>query len=400
MTRRRALVVGASHAGTQLAASLRQEGWSGEIVMIGDESALPYQRPPLSKAYLAGTSTLDELAIRRADFYNKHEIQLHKASVTKIDRTAGHIVLGSGETLAYDGLGLCTGGRVRQLPVPGVDLAGVYYLRTFADVEAIREAARPARRAVIVGGGYVGLETAASLRALGLEVTVLEAAQRVLARVTAHEVSAFYERIHRDNGVEIRTGAVVEAMAGEDVVRSVVLSDGEHISADLVIIGVGLVPNTELAANAGLQVENGVVIDDLARTSDPQIFAAGDCAVNWMARYGRLVRLESVPSAVEQAKAAAATLCGKERPISALPWFWSDQYDLKLQIAGMNTGYDEIVLNGDPTRDQEFTCYYLQHGRLIAADCVNRPRDFMKAKQMITQGKDVDRAELEASVAV
>lgn len=393
------MVVGASHAGAQLAASLRQEGWSGEVVVIGDESALPYQRPPLSKGYLAGTSTLDELAIRRAEFYDKHEIQLLRATVTKIDRAAGRVVLGDGETLAYDGLGLCTGGRVRQLSVLGVDLPGVFYLRTFADVESIREAALPGRRAVIVGGGYIGLETAASLRALGLEVTVLEAAERVLARVTAREVSSFYERVHRDAGVEIRTGAVVEAMAGDHVVRSVVLSDGEHVPADLVIVGVGLVPNTELAAEAGLQVEDGVVIDDLARTSDPQIVAAGDCAINHMARYGRLVRLESVPSAGEQAKTAAATLCGKERPISALPWFWSDQYDLKLQIAGVNTGYDEIALNGDPTRDRDFSCYYLQHGRLLAADCVNRPRDFVKAKQMINQGVDVEPAELQGPSA-
>jgi 3-phenylpropionate/trans-cinnamate dioxygenase ferredoxin reductase subunit len=390
VTEGRALVVGASHAGVQVAAGLRQEGWAGEVVVVGDEPALPYQRPPLSKAYLAGKSSLEELAIRKAEFYDKHDIRLVQGTVTQVDRAAQQVVLSDGKTMAYAGLALCTGGRVRSLSVSGIDLPGIFYLRTFADVESIRASATPDRHAVIVGGGYIGLETAASLRGLGLEVTVLEAAP---------EVSSFYERVHRDAGVVIRTGALVKAMAGDDRVREVVLAGGERIPADLVIVGVGLVPNTELAAEAGLQVEDGIVIDDLACTSDPRIVAAGDCASHRMARYDRLVRLESVPSAGEQAKTAAATLCGKERHIAALPWFWSDQYDLKLQIAGLNTGYDELVLSGDPTRDRDFTCYYLQQGRLLAADCVNRPRDFMKARQVISQGLDVDRAQLNAPLA-
>lgn len=400
MTGGRALVIGAGHAGAQLAASLRQEGWSGEIVLIGDEPALPYQRPPLSKAYLAGKSTLGELAIRRREFYDKQQIRLLQASVTTIDRVARHVLLNGADVMSYDGLAICAGGRARQLTVPGVELAGVFYLRTFADVEAIRAVAAPGRRAVIVGGGYVGLETAASLHGLGLHVTVLEAAERVLARVTAPEVSSFYERVHREAGVEIRTGAVVRAIAGDRTAHSVVVSDGEHIPADLVIVGVGLVPNTELAARAELQVEDGIVIDDLARTSDPRIVAAGDCTITYLARYGRPLRLESVPNATEQAKTAAATMCGKERAIAALPWFWSDQFDLKLQIAGLNTGYDEIVVNGDPAVDRDFTCYYLLRGRLLAADCVNRPRDFMRAKQVISQGGDIARAELQAPIAV
>ena len=399
MTQGRALIVGASHAGVQLTASLRQEGWSGEVIMIGDEPALPYQRPPLSKAYLADKSSLAELAIRKAEFYGKHDIRVVRGAVARLDRAAQRVKLSDGTTMDYDALALCTGGRARSLPVPGVDLAGVFYLRTFTDVESIRASAAPGRCAVIVGGGYIGLETAASLRALGLEVTVLEAADRVLERVTAPAVSTFYERVHRDAGVVIRTGALVEAMVGDDRVREVVLSGGERVSADLVIVGVGLVPNTELAVESGLDVEDGIMIDDLARTSDPRIVAAGDCAVHRMPRYDRLVRLESVPSAGEQAKTAAATLCGKERPIAALPWFWSDQYDLKLQIAGLNTGYDELVLSGDPSRDRDFTCYYLRQGRLLAADCVNRPRDFVKAKQVISRGLDVDRGQLCASNA-
>lgn len=399
MTRGRALVVGASHAGAQVAASLRQEGWDGEVVLVGDEAALPYQRPPLSKAYLVGKSSREELAIRKTDFYAKQEIRLVRATVTSIDRAAGCVVTSEGETLAYDGMALCTGGRARRLSLPGSDLPGIHYLRTFADVETIRESALPGRHAVIIGGGYIGLETAASLRALGLEVTVLEAAERVLERVTAPEVSTFYERVHREAGVVIRTRALVESLAGDLRVREAILAGGERIPTDLVIVGVGLVPNTELAVDAGLEVEDGIVIDEHARTSDGRIVAAGDCASHRMARYDRLVRLESVPSAAEQAKTAAATLCGRERPIAALPWFWSDQYDLKLQIAGLNTGYDEVVINGDPARDRDFSSYYFQRGRLIAADCVNRPRDFVWAKQALSKGLAVDREQLEDLVA-
>ena len=399
MTRGRALVVGASHAGAQVAASLRQEGWDGEVVLVGDEAALPYQRPPLSKAYLVGRSSREELAIRKTEFYAKQEIRLVRATVTSIDRAAGCVVTSEGETLAYDGLALCTGGRARRLFLPGSDLPGIHYLRTFADVETIRESALPGRHAVIIGGGYIGLETAASLRALGLEVTVLEAAERVLERVTAPEVSTFYERVHREAGVDIRTRALVESLVGDLRVREAILAGGERIPTDLVIVGVGLVPSTELAVDAGLEVEDGIVIDDHARTSDGRIVAAGDCASHRMARYDRLVRLESVPSAAEQAKTAAATLCGRERPIAALPWFWSDQYDLKLQIAGLNTGYDEVVINGDPAGDRDFSCYYLQRGLLIAADCVNRPRDFVWAKQALSKGLAVDREQLEDLVA-
>lgn len=394
MTLPRAVIVGASHAGAQLAASLRQEKWDGEILLIGNESALPYQRPPLSKAYLAGKSTLEDLAIRSAEFYAKQDIQLLDVTVDAIDRSAGQLGLSNGQTLAFDKLALCLGARPRRLPASGADLAGVFYLRTAADVELIRDAATAARRAVIVGGGYIGLETAASLRALGLDVTVLEATDRVLERVTAPGVSAFFDRIHREEGVTIRTGALVQALTGDSRVREVVLATGESIPADLVIVGIGVEPNVELAAAAGLAVDNGVLIDAHARTSDPDIVAAGDCASHDIARYGRRVRLESVPSAGEQAKVAAATMCGKSKEIAALPWFWSDQYDLKLQIAGLNTGYDEVILSGDPSSGRDFTCFYLRDGELIAADCVNRPRDFMFSKQVITQRRPVQREQL------
>ncbi|WP_229054642.1 NAD(P)/FAD-dependent oxidoreductase [Aeromicrobium sp. Leaf350] len=394
MTKSRAVIVGASHAGAQLAASLRQEKWDGEIILIGNESALPYQRPPLSKAYLAGKNTLEDLAIRSAEFYAKQDIQLQDVTVDAIDRPAGQLALSNRESLRYDKLALCLGARARRLPAPGADLAGVFYLRTAADVELIREAAATARRAVIVGGGYIGLETAASLRALGLDVTVLEATERVLERVTAPEVSAFFDRIHREEGVVVRTGALVQALTGDAQVRKVVLASGENISADIVIVGIGVEPNVELAAAAGLVVDNGILIDSHARTSDPNIVAAGDCASHDIARYGRRIRLESVSSASEQAKVAAASMCDKPKEIAALPWFWSDQYDLKLQIAGLNTGYDEVILSGDPARDRDFTCFYLRDGELIAADCVNRPRDFMFSKRVITQRTPVLREEL------
>jgi 3-phenylpropionate/trans-cinnamate dioxygenase ferredoxin reductase subunit len=396
----RTIIVGASHAGAQLAASLRQEKWADEIVLIGDESTLPYHRPPLSKAYLADRSALADLAIRSPDFYAKQRIHLLDATVETIDRAASHVILDNGDTLRYDKLALCTGARPRRLLTTGAGLAGVYYLRTAADVTRIREATRPGCHAVIVGGGYIGLETAASLRALGLEVTVLEATGRVLERVTAPEVSAFFDRIHREKGVNIRTDTLVEAMSGDGRVREVILADGESIPADLVIVGIGIEPNTDLAAAAGLAVDNGVVIDDQARTSDPDIVAAGDCAIHDMARYGRRIRLESVPSAGEQAKVAAATICGKHKKIAALPWFWSDQYHLKLQIAGLNSGYDEIVLRGDPTRDGDFTCFYLRAGELLAADCINRPRDFMFSKRAITQQLPTDRTELSSPIPV
>ncbi|WIM85897.1 FAD-dependent oxidoreductase [Candidatus Mycobacterium wuenschmannii] len=397
MTCERVVVVGASHAGAQLAGNLRREGWAGEVVLIGDEGKLPYHRPPMSKAYLAGKSCLDEILIRGAYFYAKQNIQLVDATVDSIDRNAGRVCLSTGDTVDYTKLALCIGARARRLPTPGAELLGIHYLRTAADVELIRAAAVPGRRVVIVGGGYIGLETAASLCSLGMQVTVLEATDRVLERVTAPVVSDFFTRIHRDAGVDIRTQAIVEAFTGNGMVQEVVLADGESLPADVVIVGVGVVPNTELASAAGLSVDNGIVIDDQARTSDPGIVAAGDCTSHVMARYGSRIRLESVASAGEQAKIAAATVCGKHSAIAALPWFWSDQYDLKLQIAGLNTGYDEVVLSGDPSRDREFSCFYFRGGELIAADSVNRPRDFMFSKRAITNCLPIDRAELLAA---
>jgi 3-phenylpropionate/trans-cinnamate dioxygenase ferredoxin reductase subunit len=382
----RCIIVGASHASAQLCASLRQEGWTGDILLIGDEASLPYQRPPLSKTYLAGKSSFEDLLIRKADFYDKQAVTFRRGLVTALDPEQHEIVLEDDERLGYDKLVLCLGARPRRIDMSGADLEGVHYLRDARDIEGIREGLDGVQRVVIVGAGYIGLETAASLRGLGVEVTVLEVADRVLQRVTAPEVSAFYDRVHREEGVDLRVGVGLTAIAGSARVESVTLTDGTELSADLVIVGVGVEPNIEVAARAGLEVGNGIVIDAHGRTSDRDVFAAGDCAEYPDERYGCRLRLESVPNAVEQAKVVAATICGKEKSISALPWFWSDQFDLKLQIAGLSTGYDDVVLRGDPQGGRDFACFYLREGRLIAADCVNRPQEFVFSKRAIAQG--------------
>lgn len=400
MTNGRLLIVGASHASAQMCASLRQEGWTGEILLIGSEPSLPYQRPPLSKTYLAGKVVLEELLIRKPDFYEKQEVTFRQAHVTSIEPQAGEVTLADGNTLGYDKLVLCLGARPRLLDLPGSDLAGVHYLRDAADIEAIRNGLPATRHVVIVGAGYIGLEAAASLRALGVTVTVLEAADRVLQRVTAPEVSKFYDRVHRAEGVDLRVGVRLAGLEGAGHVQGVRLDDGEVIAADMVIVGIGVLPNVELAEEAGLKVDNGIVIDSHGRTTDPNIFAAGDCANYFDPRYGRRLRLESVPNAVEQAKTVAATICGKEREISALPWFWSDQYDLKLQIAGVSAGYDAIVLRGDPEGSRDFACFYLLDGRIVAADCVNRPQEFMFSKRAIAAGLAPNQHHLADSGAV
>lgn len=391
----RAIIIGASHAGAQLCASLRQEGWKGEILVIGDESSLPYHRPPLSKTYLSGKSSLDELLIRPLSFYEKHTITFRHARVTSINRQARTVTLSDGEEIGYEKLALCLGARPRRLPVEGAELPGVHYLRDAADIEAIRAGLGNARRVAIIGAGYIGLETAASLRALGgVDVTVLETAERVLQRVTAPEVSAFYARVHGEEGVELRTGITVAGIEGDEHVRGVRLADGELVEADLVIVGIGVVPNTELAEAAGLSVDDGILIDGSSLTSDPDIVAAGDCASYFITRYARQLRLESVPSAGEQAKVAAATMCGKTKTISALPWFWSDQYNLKLQIAGLNDGYDSVELRGDPDTGRSFACFYFKDGEMIAADCVNRPKEFMFSRRVINERLPIDRTRL------
>jgi len=336
------IIIGASHAAAQLAPSLRQQGWAGRILIVGDENYLPYHRPPLSKAFLSGEKDVDDILIRPSAAYAKHEIEFKLGTrAEKIDRAHKTVTLRGGEVLNYDKLALCTGSRVRTVTLPGTELAGIHYLRNIHDVDAIKAHVAEGKRAVIVGGGYIGLETASVLRKLGMDVTVLEMAPRVLARVTAPELSEFYTRVHTDAGVDIKTGIAVTGLEGKQQVEAVTCADGSRFPANLVIIGVGIVPNVELAEAAGLTVNNGIVVDEFARTNDPDIVAAGDVANHPNKLYNLRLRLESVPNAGEQAKSAAASICGKDVAYHALPWFWSDQYDLKLQIAGLSAGYDQ-----------------------------------------------------------
>ena len=396
-----AVIVGAGHAAAELATSLRDNGWQGSIVLIGEEPSLPYHRPPLSKAYLSGTATAQSLLIKPQATYEKAQVEIISGvRVSTIDRLSSTVHLADGREVRYDRLILATGGRPRQLPIPHigqVERSGnFHYLRTLQDVDRIRQQFKPGMRLVIVGGGYIGLEVAAVAVKLGLKVTVLEALPRVLARVTAPELSAFYESRHRDAGVDIHTNTGVEDVqleASGHAVSAVVCIDGGTLPADLVIVGIGVQPNVELAAEAGLCVDNGIVVDEFGQTSDPKIYSAGDCTNHPNPLLGRRLRLESVPNALEQARCVASTICGKPRVYASVPWFWSDQYELKLKMVGLSQGYDQLIIRGDPHSDS-FSAFYLKEGLILAADTVNRAPDFMLAKRLITERIRVDPSRL------
>ena len=380
---KRVVIAGAGHAAGQLVTSLRQHKFEGQIVLVGDEPYLPYQRPPLSKKFLAGEMPAERLYVKPASFYEDANVELHlDTRVTAIDPATKQLETDANEPVAYDRLVLALGSRVRQLPIEGAALSGVHYLRSIADVEGIRGGLEPGHRLVVIGAGYIGLEVAAVARQAGLEVTVIEMADRVMSRVVSPEISDFYQIQHTEQGVRFRLSTGVDALTGKKRVKSVTTSNGEDIPADLVVIGIGIVPNTQLAADAGLPVDNGIVVDDHCRTEDPDIFAVGDCTIHPNAIYGRQLRLESVHNALEQAKTAAANICGKDTAYSQVPWFWSDQYDLKLQIAGLSEGYDDVAIRGNPA-ERSFSCLYLRDGRLIACDAINAPRDFVQSKQLI-----------------
>ncbi|WP_024538788.1 NAD(P)/FAD-dependent oxidoreductase [Comamonas badia] len=385
------LIVGAGHAGSELAVAARQGGWTDRIVLLGDERVVPYQRPPLSKAYLLGQADVDALALRPAAAYQAARIErVQGARLAAIDPTGRAVTLADGATLRYDKLALCTGGRPRPFVCEGIDArnpppSNLFYLRTLADADGIRASLGPDAQVVVVGGGYVGLEVAASARGLGARVTVIEAQPRVLARVAGAEVSRFYESVHREAGVEILTGAGVERVTCEGGrIVAVHCSNGQRVPADLVVAGVGMLPNVEAAVAAGLAGEGGIPVDELARTADPHIVAAGDNTLQHHPLYDRELRLESVPNALEQARAAASWLCGKPKPNRSVPWFWSDQYDLKLQTAGLSQGHDRCLLRGDPGA-RSFCAFYLRGGQLLAIDAVNRPGDFMATRRALAQ---------------
>lgn len=389
------VIVGAGHAGGSAAAFLRQYGHEGRIVLIGDEPLLPYQRPPLSKAWLKGEADADSLALKPADWYGDNNVSLRLSGVAeRINRSAKTVTLASGEVIDYDFLILATGARARQLPIPGADLAGVLALRTAADAELLKHALGPGKRLAVIGGGYVGLEAAASARALGAEVVVVERESRVLARVACETLSTFFQDYHRARGVVFELNAGVEAFEGEGVhIRGVRLSDGRLLPCDVALVGVGAIPNDELAKDAGLTTANGVVVDLEARTEDPAIFAIGDVTHRPLPLYERQFRLESVPNALEQAKQAASAILGRPGPAPEVPWFWSDQYDLKLQIAGLPFEADRQVVRGDVAA-AKFAVFHMRGDLLQAVEAVNAPPEFMAGKQLIAKRTPVNAEKL------
>jgi len=379
------VVVGAGQAGSSLVAKLRNSGFDGSITLIGAEPVPPYQRPPLSKAYLLGDMTLDRLFLRPESFYAEHRIDLRlNTRVTGIDRTARTIAL-NGEVLSYDHLVLATGSDPRRLPASiGGALGGVFVVRDLADVDAMAPHVVQGKRALIVGGGYIGLEAAAVAAKRGLEVTLVEMADRILQRVAAPETSDYFRALHQGHGVTIREGVRLDRLLGEGHVTGARLGDGTELAVDLVIVGVGITPATALAEAAGLEIENGIKVDAQGRTSDPAIWAAGDCA-SFPWKEGR-IRLESVPNAIEQAECVAENIMGAGKDYVAKPWFWSDQYDVKLQIAGLNAGYDRTVVRpGDKPGSQ--SVWYFRGDELLAVDAMNDPRAYMIGKRLIEAGQ-------------
>ncbi len=383
------VIVGAGQAAAQAVDSLHRDGYTGRLVLVGDEPYLPYQRPPLSKKFLAGELPLERLAVKPAAFYDTAGVTLLVgARAEGLDLAGRGVLLADGARLGYDRLLLATGSAPRKVAVPGHDLVGVHYLRTVADVDRIRAELAPGARVVIVGGGYIGLEVAATCRSLGHEVDVLEMAERVMNRVVAPAVSAFFAAEHARAGVRLHLGAALGAFLprADDSRRlgAVEIAGGARLAADVVIVGVGVLPNTGLAAAAGLACDNGIAVDEHCRTSDPAVWAAGDCTSQHSRRYGRRVRLESVDNAFEQAKTAAANLRGGAVVHDRVPWFWSDQFDLKLLIVGLSHDHDQVVLRGEPA-SRSFACCYLRAGELLAIDCINSPKDYMAAKKLIAE---------------
>lgn len=391
------IIVGAGQAGGQAVHTLIQNGFSGRITLIGEEPYPPYQRPPLSKKYLAGELERKRLYLRPPDFYSEHGVELALGvGAVRLEAPSKRVELADGRVLGCDALLLATGSRVRRVDVPGARLEGVHYLRTITDADGIIGDLTQGQRIVVVGAGYIGLEVAAVARSLGHEVTVLEAAERVMARVVCDEVSEFYRGVHEAAGVCIECGSGLRELVGETRVEAAVTADGKEFPCDCVVVGVGIVPETRLAEQAGLHCDDGICVDDRAQTSEPGIYAAGDCTNHPNALLGRRIRLESVHNAVEQAKTAAQSMLGHAPPYAQVPWFWSDQYDLKLQIAGVSQDYERVVLRGDPAQ-RRFAAYYLRRGRLIAVDAVNSPRDFLLAKKLIAARTALDAATIESA---
>ena len=396
MTDRAQVIVGASHAGVSLALQLRREGWEGPIQLVGAEKELPYHRPPLSKELLSGQKELDAIRLRPEKIYADNDIELLLGTTAlKIDKEQRSLHLHDGRALQYENLALCTGAKVRQLPL-ALDSERVLYLRTAADVAQLQALAKPGKHAVIIGGGYIGLEAAAVLRKMELELTVLEMAPRVLARVTSEVMSDYFTSLHMMHGVSIKTSTQVNGMQYHEGKLQVVCNDNTEYLADFVLVGIGVDPNTTLAETASVNLDDGIVVDEKGRTSVPHIFAAGDCTRHPNRFAKGNVRLESVQNANDQARVVAANMVGKASIYDAAPWFWSDQYDIKLQMAGLNSNYDSTVTRGDTTNSENegFCVFYLRAGELVAVDSVARPKEFMAGKQLIARGITPDKANL------
>lgn len=385
------LVIGGGHAGAQVVASLRQEGFSGQLRLISAEAELPYQRPPLSKGFLVGSMSQDQLLLRPRKFYDDRNIELMLGqSVRRIDADAKKAILDDGTEIPWAELILATGSKPRKLSLAGGDLENVFYLRTLEDVNKIRSAMPACRSMVIIGGGYIGLEVAASARGLNKTVHVLEMEDRILKRVTSQSMSAFYHRVHQAHEVTIHTQTALGDLAGDKgKVNLAVTLDGAELPTDMVIIGVGVVPAIELAETAGIKCDNGILVDAQCRTSNGHVWAIGDCTNQPSRIFNRRLRLESVPNAIAQARVVAANLVGKDKSHDSLPWFWSDQYDLKLQMAGFSAGADTEVTRGDEA-SQKFVRFYWQHGVLKGVDSVNCPQEFLICRKIMEAGRTVD----------
>jgi len=377
----RIVIIGAGQGGAQAAATLRAEGLDGSLTIIGDEPYPPYQRPPLSKAYLAGSFARERLFLKPDSFYAEAGCELRLGvAAQRIDRAAKTVLLSDGSKLPYDRLLLATGSQVKKLPVPGADLAGIHYLRGIADVDALRDNLKVGARLAVVGAGYIGLEVAAVAVKHGLRVSVIEAAERVMIRSASPQISAFYEQVHRANGVEFLFGAVATGFEGDTRVKAVATNLG-RVATDFVLAGIGIVPNCELAEAAGLTCDNGIVVDEYAVTSDPEIFAAGDCTSHPALAGGR-IRLESVQNAIDQAKHAALSMLGRPTAYREVPWFWSDQYELKLQIAGLPRPGDATVVRGDPAV-RKFAVFHVREGILAAVEAVNAAPEYIMGRKLI-----------------
>ncbi|MFD9893926.1 NAD(P)/FAD-dependent oxidoreductase [Amycolatopsis sp. NPDC059027] len=388
------VVAGAGQSGFQAAASLRDKGFPGRVVLVGDESGVPYQRPPLSKAYLTGVAGPEQLRLRPEDFFAEKDIELVCGRVTEVDRAGSRVVLDDGSSLGYDHLVLATGARNRRLPVPGADLAGVLTLRTRDDADRLRDELERAENVVVIGGGFIGLEFAAHA---GRPVTIVEAQDRLLARVASPEISAYFAELHEKSGHTVLLGVGVAALHGTDRVESVELTDGRRLPADLAVVAVGVLPETSLAEAAGLEVANGIVVDARLRTGDEKIFAIGDCANFPCVQAGTAAtRLESVQNAVDQGRCVATVIAGEELPYDSLPWFWTDQSGAKLQIAGILADADKTVLTGDRAAGK-FSILSFRDGVLIAVESVNQPPVHIAARRLFTALPRPSYVDLEAS---